>query len=111
METQNNAFSDFLRKSADKLEELQAQVAQGKTDFSERFEEVKKDTLAHINKVKADANALADKSKEKLEDLRSKMQHLEVQLALGKAETKEELEKQRKNIADAIHKLKHALGV
>lgn len=106
-----NTFADFLRRSADKLEELQLQAALGKADLSQRFEEVKKDTLAHINKVKADANALAGKSKEKMEELQAKLQHLEVQLALGKAETKEELEKQKKNLADAMHKLKQALGI
>jgi len=107
----DNKFAEFLRKSADKLEEFQVQASLGKAEFSQRFEEVKKDTLAHINQVKADANALAGKSKEKMDELRAKMQHLEVQLALGKAETKEEMEKQRKVIADAVHKLKHALGV
>ncbi len=106
-----NRFADFLRKSADKLEELQLQASLGKADLSQRFEEVKKDTLAHINKVKADANALAGKSKEKMEELQAKLQHLEVQLALGKAETKEELEKQKKNLAEAMHKLKQALGI
>lgn len=106
-----NKFADFLRKSADKLEELQLQASLGKADLSQRFEEVKKDTLAHVNKVKADANAFAGKSKEKMEEFQAKLQHLEVQLALGKAETREELEKQKKNLADAMHKLKQALGI
>lgn len=106
-----NKLADFLRKSADKLEEFQLQVTLGKADLSQRLEEVKKDTLSHINKIKADANALAGKSKEKVEELQAKLQHLEVQLALGKAETKEELEKQKKNLADAMHKLKQSLGL
>jgi ribosomal protein L29 len=109
METENK-FADFLRKSADKLEALQVQAALGKAEFGDRLEEVKKDTLAHINKVKADAKALAEKGKEKADDVLAKIQHLEVQLALGKAETKDELEKQKKNLAEAMHKLKQALG-
>lgn len=107
----DNKLADFLRKSADKLEELQLQAALGKAELSQRLEEVKKDTLTHINRIKADANALAGISKEKMEELQAKLQHLEVQLALGKAETKEELEKQKKNLADAMHKLKQALGI
>lgn len=106
-----NKLAEFLRKSADQLDKLQAQAIAEKADWSERWEDMKKDTLAHVHKIKADASALAEKGKDRAEELKAKLQHLEVQLALGKAETKDEIEKQKKNISEALHKLKHTLGI
>lgn len=110
MSADKNTFADFLRKSATKLEELQVKASLGKAEFSDKLEEMKKETLSHISRVKAETNAMADRGKEKLEEYRAKLQHLEVQLALGKAETKEELEKQSKKISEALHKLKQSLS-
>lgn len=110
MSADKNTFADFLRKSATKLEELQVKASLGKAEFSDKLEEMKKETLSHISRVKAETNAMADRGKEKLEEYRAKLQHLEVQLALGKAETKEESEKQSKKISEALHKLKQSLS-
>ncbi len=106
-----NTLADFLRRSADKLEELNLQSALGKAELKQKLEEVKKDTLKQIARLKSEAHSVAGKSKDKLEELQSKLQHLEVQLALGKAETLEEIEKQKKVLAEGLHKLKMALGL
>lgn len=110
MATDNNTLADFLRRSATKLEELQVKAALGKAEFSDKLEEVKKETLGQINRLKAEAGAMTDRGKVKLDEYKAKLQHLEVQLALGKAETKEELERQSKKISEALHKLKQSLS-
>lgn len=110
MATQIEKLAAFLRNSAGKLEELQVQASLGKAEFTEQLEHMKKETRDHLSQAKAGAQAFAGRSKEKLDELRAKFEHLELQLALGKAETKEELERQSRKIAEALQKLKHSLS-
>ena len=99
----------FLRNAATKLEELQVQTALGKAELSEKLEELKKDARTKISQLKVDVNAMAKTGEETIETIKTKMDHLEVQLALGKAETMEELKEQKKKIASAINDIKHVL--
>ena len=101
---------DFLKKSTVKLEELQVQSALGKAELTDKLESVKKETLQKFHELKADAHAVSDRSKEKLNQLKAKMEHLELQLALGRAESKEEWSRQKKNISAAIHDLKELIS-
>ncbi|HQQ95469.1 MAG TPA: hypothetical protein PLQ93_13025 [Bacteroidia bacterium] len=99
-------LADLLKRSAVKIEEFQVQAALGKAEFAEKVELVKKDVLKQVQQLKADAHTFADRSKEKAEQLKARLEHLELQLALGKAESKEEWDKQKKKIAAAIQDLK-----
>lgn len=99
----------FFKSAATKLEELQVQAALGKAELSDKLEEIKKDVKSKIEQVKSEANALIDKDKGKYGHLKNKVEHLEVQLALAKAEGKEELAKQKKNLQAAIEDVKAVL--
>ncbi len=96
----------FLRNAAIKVEELQVQSALGKSELSDKLEEIKKETRNKIHTVKVDINSAVEIGKENYQDLKAKMENLEVQLALGKAEAMDEIEKQKKNLSKAIHEVK-----
>lgn len=96
----------FLRNAAIKVEELQVQSALGKSELSDKLEEIKKETRNKIHTVKVDINSAVEVGKENYQDLKAKMENLEVQLALGKAEAMDEIEKQKKNLSKAIHEVK-----
>lgn len=98
--------AEFLRNAATKIEELQVQASLGKAEFSDNWENIKTEARKEYNKAKAEINSVYEANKDKIDVLKSKLEHLEVQFALGKAETKELLEEQRRKIRDAIHDLK-----
>jgi hypothetical protein len=96
-------IASFLRNAATKVEELQVQSALGKAELSDKFEELKKEARKKYMELKQELKTGAKDSKE---GLQAKLDHLEVQLALGKAETKDELERQKKNLQKTIKELK-----
>lgn len=96
----------FFKKAATKLEELQLQAALGKAELSDKWEEMKKESREEYHEIKHDVNATIEKGGEKWNELKAKLEHLEVQMALGKAETKEVIEEQRKKINKAIAEVK-----
>lgn len=105
-----NHFGDnivsFLKNAAVKIEELQVKSALGKSELSDKLEEIKKETRNKIHNIKLDLNSAVEDGKENYQHLKSKMEHLEVQLALGKAEAMDEIDRQKKNLSKAIHEVK-----
>ena len=99
----------FFKQAATKLEELQLQGALGRAELAEKLEHIKKEVRLGIHEMKAEVNTVVDNSKDKLQQLKGKLEHLEVQLALGKAETIEEFDKQKKKIAEAFHEVKRIM--
>ena len=103
--TQDIQFVDkvigALRKSAVELEEFQVKAALGKADAQVKYEQVKK----KFNLFIYDSEFKIKSVKEKIEELNTKFDELRVQLALGKAETKEIFKKQ-KNITELKSLLK-----
>jgi len=96
----------FLRDTANQLEELQLQSTLGIAELSDKFEELKKDSIKKYQQAKADINANIDRGEEKWNDVKSKLEHLELQLNLGKAETIELFEAQKKNLISAFNDVK-----
>lgn len=96
----------FFKQAAVKLEELQVQSALGKAELEEKFEEIKKESREQYQHLKSEVNATIQKDSAKWDNLKAKFEHLEVQLALGKAETKEMLEEQKKNLSKAFQEIK-----
>lgn len=88
-----------FKQAATELEELQLQLALGKSEAKDKFESMKK----RFNGLLHDAELKTDDVKEWADDMRTKFDELRVQLALGKAETKEAFETQRKKINSKIH--------
>lgn len=99
----------FFKSAATKLEELQLQTSLGKAELSDKLEEIKKETKQNIHHLKSEVNSYVDEKKESYQHIKAKLQHLEVQLALGKAETAEQLKEQKKNLSAAIHDVKNIL--
>jgi hypothetical protein len=102
--------STFLKNAATQLEELQVQTALGKAELADKLEEIKKETKDKINHIKWDVNAAVEDGKDTYQHIKTKVEHLKLQLALGKAETAEELQEQKKKISAAIHDVKHLIS-
>lgn len=94
------------------FEDLQLQLALGRADAIDEFEKQK----ANLKKIVDENMAKLAESTDKLtgSDIGTKMNtkfdELRVQLALGKAETKEALEKQSEAINNSVKKIKDDLG-
>lgn len=89
------------------LDELTVQLALGKAEAREKFEEVKHDFRLRLVQIKHKAvSALLTDSAERMQGT---FEELEVQLALGKAESKEVFEDQVKKINQSLHDLELAI--
>jgi len=113
MENFGDKFGDkvasFLRNAATKMEELQLQTALGKAELSDKMEELKKDAKAKVHQFKSEVNSFVADNQENIDKVKGKLEHLELQLALAKADTMDELKEQKKNIEKAMRELKDFL--
>jgi ribosomal protein L29 len=91
-----------LENAKKEIEELSLQFNLGKAEASDKFESVKKDFHAKVNEWKLMGEQLKPVGKEKLQELKTKLEELQVQLALGKAEAKELFQEQKKKIMQSI---------
>jgi hypothetical protein len=95
-------IADILRKSAYEIELFEVQADLGMMEALAKFEELKKVFYEKTLNIKLNL----EKRKESMEHLLSILQDLRVQFALGKAETKEAFEEQKKKIMHVLHELK-----
>jgi ribosomal protein L29 len=100
----------FLKNAATNLEELQVQTALGKAELSDKFEDIKKSAKKSVQHLKSEVNAFVDDRKESYNHLKAKLEHLELQLALGKADTMDEIREQKKKLSHAIQDVKRVLA-
>ena len=100
----------FLKNAATNLEELQVQSALGKAELSDKFEDIKKTARKNVQHLKSEINSFVDDGKETYNHLKAKLEHLELQLALGKADTMDEIREQKKNLSHAIQDVKRVLA-
>jgi len=106
--TGDNVLS-FLKQAVAKIEELQVQTALGKAELSEKFEEIKKEAREKVNDIKAKVTSEFNEEKEEFSHVQGKLEHLDLQLALGEAETMDALKEQKKNFKDAVTDIKNML--
>lgn len=92
-----------LLKTQQELDELAVQFALGKAEAKDKFEEVKKEFRTQVGILKQSLGAYL--LKELVNSTRSKFEALEVQLALGKAESAEVFEAQSKRILRSVRAL------
>lgn len=108
METTNMSFIDKavkgLRLAATELEEFQLQLALGKAEASDKYEEIKKSFGKFIHDAKATLDEKATAS-----GLKAKFEELLLQLSLGKAETRDAFKEQEKRILKAIREIEDDL--
>lgn len=98
-----------LRKAADEIEELGVQASLGQMEARDVYEKVKKRYKTALHNAVVNFEKAKAFSKDKFGDLRSAIEELRVQLALGKAETRELYDDQSKKIRTAISKLQMQL--
>jgi len=90
---------NFVNRWRATAEELRVQLHLGSKELSDKFEEHKKEIADWSKETRTTLeNETASTSKE----MRAKLEALEVQAALGKAESKEALQAQRKKLTSLI---------
>ncbi len=81
---------------------LEAHLTLSKDHAVERLETQKKQFADALTRFKAKVDESKTTAKEEKKEIRNKLEHLQVQLTLGKAKTKTAYESQIKKIKDAI---------
>lgn len=95
----------LLKNAQTELEEFQVQLALGKAEASDKYEEIKGRFRQRLQDGRLKAIALKDKTRK----IQNVFEELEVQLALGKAETREAFLDQKKRILKALSDLENIL--
>lgn len=93
-----------------KIEELELQLALGKMDATDEFEKRKKDLNGTVHSMKQKIAGLPQAADDNTLKLKNSLEELQVQLALGKAETKDAYEEQKKKIETSMHNTKRAFN-
>jgi hypothetical protein len=94
-----------LKKAIEELEQFRVQAALGKAEAKDVYEEAKKKFNTYVHEAKLRLDGVKEIAKEKSIQLKTALEELQVQLALGKAETKELFEEQSKKITHALSSL------
>lgn len=102
-------LSAFLKNASVKIEELQVQAALGKAEASDKLEELKKETRAKYQEVKSEFRSEIADATDEYNHLKAKLEHLELQLALGRAESSEQIAEQKKKISEAFSDVKNLI--
>ncbi len=87
------------------LEEMRVQFSLGKMDAVDSFEKQKDQLRSMIETLKTNTDKATDIAEEKANELRAKLEELRLQLNLGKAETADVFETQRKKIDLALQEV------
>lgn len=98
-------FKQLFNNWKSSLEELRVQFNLGKMDAGEAFENQKKSLRGLIESMKENADKATDMAEENGQKLKARLEELLLQLNLGKAETKELYEEQRKKIDLALQEV------
>lgn len=102
-------ISSGLKKAQIEIEELAVQYSLGKAEAVDKFEAIKKEVNTKSIEWKEKYSKLEELGKEKSIELKTKLETLQVQLALGKAEAKEIYAEQKKKILNSIRDIEEQL--
>ena len=95
-------FSNTIKKAQQEVEQMAIQFSLGKAEAAEQFEKTKKEFNEKLQEWKKLYPELEKSGMAGAEKLKAKMEELQVQLALGKAEAKDLFEEQKKKIMNAV---------
>ncbi len=104
--------SEKLDSVKQEIERFEVQLALGKAEAADKFEEKKKAMKAVAHQAKLDLGKVEGKGKVLADSLKADMEHLQVQLALGKMESMDkykEFEKNSKGTVDGLSAKVHEL--
>jgi DNA repair exonuclease SbcCD ATPase subunit len=82
---------------------LEAQLTQTKDQALQRLEQRKQQLRDLLKQVQADVQKSKDMAEQAKSDVQAKLEHLQVQLALGKADARDTFEEQRTKILKALN--------
>lgn len=97
-------IADKLMEAQREIDELVLQLALGQAEARDKFEEAKKDFSTRVAEFKA--TSLGAHAAYASKELKMLLEELEVQLALGKADSKEKFEEQKKKIEAVVAKVR-----
>ena len=103
--TPTEKIIDGLRKAAIELEKFQVQAALGKAEAKDKYEAAKKEFQKYIHEARVRIDETKSSAESKYKDLKPLLESLQVQFALGKAETKKTLDEKRKQFTKALSEL------
>jgi hypothetical protein len=92
-----------LKNAAIELEEFHLKVALGKAEAIDAYEKTKKDFSAFLFDTKLYIDSAKNNANEKSLQLRAIIEKIDLQLALGKADTKDLFEQQSEKISNAFN--------
>lgn len=98
-----------LKKAVVEIEEFRVQAALGKAEARDVFEASKKKLNKYVQEAHVRLESAKSTTRKKSDELRAVLETLQVQLALGIADSKEVFEKQRKKIARSLKELETLL--
>lgn len=98
-----------LKKAAVELEEFRVQAALGKAEAHDAFDAAKKNLRHFMHDAGHRFSSTQKTVTHVATQLTAAIDELQVQLALGKADTRDLFEAQRKNITQALHTLENFL--
>jgi hypothetical protein len=99
-----------INRLKSQAEQLNLQLHLGVKEAKESFEDQKKEIVKWADSAKKQLEGMKELGNEKMTELKTLLEELQVQAALGKAETQEAFEKQQKIISQKIQELKTGIG-
>ena len=109
-QTLTESIIEKLRKAADELEEFRLQIALGKADASDKFEEVKKGLTHFLADLRLKLEKARTVGGEKAVAFRAALEDLQLQLSLGRADLRVHYEIQQKKIIAAMNKIERMIA-
>ena len=100
-----NKLINGIKKAQVDLEEFQLQLAFGKSEAKDKYEDTKK----KFNRLIHDTKQKVNEVKGKKAEIQIRLEALQVQLALGKAETLDAFNEQKIRITRALNNLEKSL--
>jgi len=97
-----NQLGKLINKAEMELDELRVKIALGKMNGADLFEEMKKDLHTVFHQLSSEVKS---EGKEVADSIISKIENLQLQLALGKADALDEYEEQKSKINHSIDDL------
>ena len=114
MKTEESVEKTTLQKVSEKLlaaqqeiDGLALQLALGKADAKDKFEEIKKEFRLQVAEFKNVLETVSESSVSP--EVRARIEELEIQLALGKADSKDIFDEQKTKIERAIGRLEEEI--
>jgi len=97
-----NQLGKLINKAETELDELRLKISLGKMNGADLFEDVKKDLRESFQAI---TNEIQSEGKDVAETVRTNIESLQLQLALGKADALDSYETQKSKIGEAIQQL------